>query len=138
MLGPFKHNPHPEFHCSPLLTRPKDGDKRRVIVDLSFGKGDAVNQVTDKTTYEGIEFSLQLPTLDHVLAQILELKQPKLIKVDVSRAFRNVPIDPRDAIKCGFQQDGSYFIDKCLVFGSVNGTFIFQRISDAIRHMLAE
>ena len=110
LLGPFKHTPHPEFHCSPLLTRPKDGDKRRVIVDLSFGEGDAVNQVTDKTTYEGIPFTLQLPTLDHMLAQILELNKPKLIKVDVSRAFRNVPIDPRDAIQCGFQQDGSYFI----------------------------
>ena len=73
-----------------------------------------------------------------MLAQIIDLQDPKLIKVDVSRAFQNVPIDPRDAIKCGFQQEGSYFIDKCLVFGAVNSTFIFQRISDAIRHILAE
>ena len=138
LLGPFDHPPHPEFHCSPLLTRPKDGNKRRVIVDLSFGKGDAVNQVTCKSAYEGSDFNLQLPTLDHVLDQVLQLREPRLIKVDVSRAFRNVPIDPRDAIKCGFQESGEYYVDKCLVFRAVNGTFIFQRISDAIRYMLAQ
>ena len=33
---------------------------------------------------------------------------------------------------------GVILSNKCLVFGAVNGTFIFQRISDAIRHMLAE
>jgi hypothetical protein len=31
MLGPF-----PDLHCSPFMTAPKDGNKHRVIVDLSF------------------------------------------------------------------------------------------------------
>ena len=44
----------------------------------------------------------------------------------------------RDAIKCGFQLDNKYYVDKCLVFGAVNGTAIFQRISDSIRFMLAK
>ena len=34
MLGPFPHPPHALFHCCPMLTRPKDEGKRRVIVDL--------------------------------------------------------------------------------------------------------
>ena len=54
------------------------------------------------------------------------------MKVDVSRAFRNVPIDPRDAIKCGTRHRGNFYVDKNLVFGAVNGTLIFERISDAI------
>ena len=94
-----------------MLTRPKDADKRRVIVDLSYGEGQAVNRVTSKGTYEGEEFSLQLPTLDHVLSQILNLKNPKLVKADISRAFRNVPLDPRDAVKCGIQHRGQFYID---------------------------
>ena len=28
-----------EVHCSPLMTRPKDIDKRRVILDLSYPRG---------------------------------------------------------------------------------------------------
>ena len=37
LLGPFTKIPHEEYHSSPLLTRPKEGDTRRVIVDLSYG-----------------------------------------------------------------------------------------------------
>ena len=44
LLGPFNHTPHPLFHCSPILTRPKDEDNRRVIIDLSYGSCDAVKK----------------------------------------------------------------------------------------------
>ena len=94
-----------------------------------------MNAVTCKNKYEGREFTLQLPTLDHVLHQILQLREPKLIKADISWAFRNVPIDPGNAIKCGLEHDEQFYIDKQLVFGAVNGTMIFQRISDAIRYI---
>ena len=131
LLGPFTSIPHSAFHCSPLMTRPKDITKRRVIVDLSYGDISVIG-MTDKETYEGIHFQLQLPTLDHVLNQILHLKNPRLIKADISWAFRNVPVDPGDAIKCGIAHEGHYYVDKHLVFGAMNGTMIFQRISDAM------
>ena len=108
-------------------------------MDLSYGElGEAVNKVTEKNVYEGLNFTLQLPTLDHLLQQALALHSPKLIKVDISRAFRNVPVDPRDAVKCGIQHEGQFYLDKFLVFGAVNGTMIFERISDAIRYVLGE
>ena len=47
--------------------------------------------------------------------------------MDISRAFRNAPVDPRDAVKCGIQHEGLYYLDKFLVFGAVNGTMIFER-----------
>ena len=34
IVGPVSDVNHPTFHCSPLLTKPKDGSKRRVIMDL--------------------------------------------------------------------------------------------------------
>ena len=48
------------------------------------------------------------------------------MKADISRAFRNVPGDPRDAIKCGIQHEGQYYMDKTLVFGAVKVTMIFH------------
>jgi hypothetical protein len=36
MLGPFPDPPFPDLHCSTLMIAPKDGDKRRVIVDFPF------------------------------------------------------------------------------------------------------
>ena len=69
---------------------------------------------------------------------MLSLKDPYLVNADISHAFRNVPVDPRDAIKCGFQHNNSFYIDKQLVFGAVMGTKNYQRIADAVTHMLQQ
>ena len=42
-----------------------------------------------------------------------------------------------DAVKLGIQYDGSYYLDTSLVFGAVNGTAMFQHISDAVHRILA-
>ena len=93
LLGPFEVVPHPHFHCSPLLTRYKDEQNRRVIVDLSYGE-EAVNSVTERGTYEGREVSLHLPGLEQLVSEVLSQQNPVLVKADISRAFRNIPIDP--------------------------------------------
>ena len=46
MLGPFSESPLEMLHCSPLLTRPKDITHRRVIVNLTWPKGDSINSNT--------------------------------------------------------------------------------------------
>ena len=52
ILGPVKNFGHEiehnTIHCSPLLTRPKDGDKRRVILDLSHPHDLSVNDQVDR------------------------------------------------------------------------------------------
>ena len=58
-----------------MMTRPKDSNKRRVIVDLSYGEA-AVNGVTIRDNYEDSEFNLQLPLLYHILDQVLHLNSP--------------------------------------------------------------
>ena len=39
LLGPVNNIEHRQFHCSPLLTRPKDTDKRHIILNLSHPYG---------------------------------------------------------------------------------------------------
>jgi hypothetical protein len=74
MLGPFSDPPFRDLHCSPLMTAPKDGNKRRIIVDLSFvsGQTHAVNTTVSKTHYVGTQFSLKLPTVDSI-CQVLNV-----------------------------------------------------------------
>ena len=43
LLGPVNHPIHDQYHCSPLLTRPKDINKKRVILNLSHPHGHSVN-----------------------------------------------------------------------------------------------
>ena len=60
MLGPFDTIDSTDIHCSPLLTRPKDFDKRRVILDLSYPKGTSLNDFVTRSSFDGDDFALKL------------------------------------------------------------------------------
>ena len=138
ILGPFTSWPIDGCHVSPLMTRPKCGDERRIILDLSFGGYESVNGNTRRGVYDGYPFVLTLPSLDHLIHDILNCPgRPKPIKIDISRAFRNIRVDPGDAIKLGMQFEGKYYLDRSLVFGAINSTAISPRVTDAIRKILA-
>ena len=83
-LGLFQDVPHKCFHCSPMLTGPKEGSSRRVIVDVSYGDMLLVNGNTYKDSYEGRDFDLQLPSIDHLIEKILSMNDPMLGKADVA------------------------------------------------------
>ena len=57
MLGPFEVVRHPGYHCSPLMSRPKEGDSRRVILDLSYPRGSSVNDQVSKERFDGNLFA---------------------------------------------------------------------------------
>ena len=137
LIGPFIHPPYDTFTWSPLMTRPKEKG-RRVILDLSYGDN-SVNKATSRDHYDNVEFQLKLPNLD-VLIPHLERLGPhaRLFKVDISRAFRNVRIDPADALRLGICWHDRYYLDRNLPFGAVHGTAIFQRITDFIRFLMAQ
>ena len=137
LLGPFDHPPHPCFTWSPLMTRPK-GSGRRVILDLSFGDH-SVNKATERTQYDHTPFHLKLPSLDTLVDTLNILgDNARLFKVDISRAFRNVRIDPADAIHLGIKWENKYYIDQSLAFGAVHGTAIFETITDFVRFLMAK
>ena len=60
-----------------------------------------------------------------------------IYKIDIKRAFRHVKLDPRDYDLLGLRQD-NWFLDTCLPFGFRHGSVLFQRLSDALRHMMRQ
>ena len=118
MLGPFQKAPIDNIHVSPFLTRDKPGGTHRcVIVDLSFPHGCSVNAGVQSDTYLGTPFLLTLPTIDNITNKVKQLgKGFHLYKIDLSRAFRHVKLDPRDYNLLGLRLNGLY-IDSCFPFG---------------------
>ena len=52
LLGPAPTVSCQDFHCSPLLSRPKDGDKRRVILNLSHPNGGSLNDNVGRAKFD--------------------------------------------------------------------------------------
>jgi hypothetical protein len=140
ILGPFEDPPFPDLHCRPLMTAPKDGNKRRIIVDLSYSSAQyhAVNTSVSKTSYVGTPFSLKLPTVD-TICHALNLigKNVKIFKVDLARAFRQLYLDPFDVKYLGLCWKGAYYVDVSVLFGWRNGTLACERVTDTIHYILA-
>ena len=139
ILGPFKENPIESSHTSPFMTRNKpNSDRRRVIIDLSWPLGASVNAGIDKDTYLGTPFALTFPTVDVITTELKRLgRGAHLYKIDVSRAFRHVRIDPGDYDLLGLHWRDAY-VNTCLPFGTRHGSQIFQRLSDAVRHIMRQ
>ena len=137
ILGPYDSINYEHLHCSPLLTRPKDGDNRRVILNLSFPAGASLNDAVTRNLFDDRPFTLRFPTIDGILDSIRDIQgTPMLAKIDVARAFRNLRVDPVDAFKFGIKWHNKYYLDVALAFGWVHGSASFQMTSDAILHIM--
>ena len=141
IIGPisqFGKNPgHEHIHFSPLLTRPKDRDKRGIILDLSFPKGSSLNDQVDRNRFDMSDFCLKFPSTDDIANEICRLGDDvTLAKIDVARAFRNLRVDPADAIKLGITWKNDAFIDISVAFGWVHRSAAFQRVSDAVTFIM--
>ena len=138
IVGPTFNTFSDAYHCSPLLTRPKDNDKRRIILNLSHPYGNSVNDDVLRDKFDGQKFTLKFPSVDGIVDKIVSLKDedPVLYKIDVARAFRNIRVDPVDTVKLGIYWQGEYFLDLSVAFGWAHGSTMFQRLSDAIVYIM--
>ena len=137
MMGPFNEPPFP-LHISPFLTRDKPGSgTRRTIMDLSWPKKGSVNDGVASNKYLGTEFHLHYPSIDDFVKRVVQLGPAcKIFKVDISRAFRHLRIDPGDVDLLGLRHKGQIFVDLSLPFGFRLGSIFFQKISDSIRYIM--
>ena len=135
LLGPFKEAPFFTWtQISPLMTRDKpDGSGKRVIIDLSFPVGASVNDGIAKSR----ESQYTLPTpLDLADLMLREGRGCYMWKSDLSRAYRQLRVDPLDYPLLAIQHNGSIFVDICPSFGCRASGSAQQRVSNAVVHIM--
>ena len=78
------------------MTRSKpNSDRRRVIVDLSWPQGASVNAGIDKFSSLNSAFAITFATVDDITSELKCVGcGASLYKVDVSRAFCPIKVDP--------------------------------------------
>ena len=137
LLGPFQVQPFDSWtQISPLMTRDKpDGSGKRVIVDLSFPVGAGVNDGIAKSK----EPQYTLPTpLDLADLMLREGRGCYMWKSDLSRAYRQLRVDPLDYPLLAIQHAGSIFVDICPSFGCRASGSAQQRVSNSVVYLMSK
>ena len=99
-------------------------------------KGYSVNDGVDKDGYLDSNFSLTFPTVDHLTNKLVKIGcGVHIFKVDISRAFRHLKVDPLDIDLLGLIRK-KHYIDTCVLFGTRHGSQFFQCTSHAVRYVM--
>lgn len=141
LVGPFSSPPFsPWYRCSPLMTRPKrETNDRRVIVDLSYPKGSAVNDGIDNLAYFGTDISYTLPSIGDLVQHLISHGRGALVwKADLARAYRQLRVDPLDSPLLVLKVRSKYYIDRCPSFGCRTSSTACQRMSNAVVYLMAQ
>ena len=152
--GPFEEIPFNNYAQSPIGLVPEDGGAQtRLIFHLSyeFPNGNkSINQLTSRE-YCSVRYN----DIDHAMKNCIYFinkfkdvshysvaKTLFLGKTDLKRAFRQVPLKgkmwPILIMKATCPSNGKtyFFVDKCFPFGASISCSHFQRLSNALRHIV--
>ena len=129
LVGPFQHSDLPCIHVSPIgLVPESEKGQWRMIVDLSFPFDHSVNDGVSSTLS-----SLSYSSVDDVVDLILCLgKGARLVKVDLKRAYRQIPVHPQDHHLLGIMWKHEVYVDRALLFRLRSAPNIFSAVSDVI------
>ena len=165
IVAPLKVNPfvYSNLVLSPLNSVPKSTPgERRVILDISFPADSCINKGIVKDVYLGEPVCLKYPSVDDLvqlikskgivkeepvclnyqsvddLVQLIKSKgrHCHIFKRDLRRAYRQIPIDPRDINLVGFHWKNHRFVDRVLSMGLRSSAHICQRVTSSVVYMM--
>ena len=128
MKGPFSSVPQ-NFHCSPLALVPKKlPGSFRVIHNLSFPKGNSINDFIPE------EFtSVKYQSVYDAIQMLCKLgKIAFMSKTDIEKAFRIIPIHESDQHLFFVNWKGNFYVDLRMEMGCSSSCQIFEAFSTAI------
>ena len=103
---------------------------------MSHPHGASLNYNVDKEYFDGSTFALKFPSIDDIVQHISGSDTEILLsKIDVSRAFHNLRVDPADAVKFDIKWKDHYYLDLWVAFSWIHGSSSFQLVADIITHM---
>ena len=134
-IGPFDQSPFGDnTFLSPLNSVPKKGSQdHRLILDLSYPRGNSINDGIDKDWYLGEFEKMALPSVDNLAERIMKLGPgAKLFKIDLSWAYRQIFLDPGDINWVGYKYNGKWYFNTTLSMGSKSSAKCCQRVTSAV------
>ncbi|XP_056008909.1 uncharacterized protein LOC130051257 [Ostrea edulis] len=132
IAGPFSNPPFPNFRCNPIGVLPKKDGGWRLISNLSAPVGISVNEHIDP-----ILCSVHYASFDQAISLIQTSgKGALLCKIDLSSAFRLLPIHPSDFALLGMCIRDQYYFDMCMPFGCAIACSTFEKFSSFLHWLV--
>ncbi len=137
MIGPFDEPPFKIFRISPIgIATRKFSGKKRLIIDLSSPHNSTIPSINSLIPLD--EFSLRY----HDIEQAVELikiagRGAWLAKLDITSAFKVMPIHPDSWHLFGILWERKYYFAVHLTFGCKSSPKIFDMLSEAICWILS-
>lgn len=134
VIGPFDKGTTPLAQINRFGVIPKSHQphKWRLIVDLSYPRGNSVNDGVPKDLCSTVYV-----TIDDAISKILELGPEALLaKIDIKSAFRLIPVHPADRHLLAMEWEGKVLIDTCLPFGLRSAPKLFNIMADLLAWIL--
>ena len=136
LAGPLTEPPFTPTMLSPMMTSPKNPSSRRPVFDASWGNW-SLNENTPVKSYLGGNYVFTFPTvLDFADMVISQGRGCLMWKIDLSRWFLQLPVDPADYDKLGFCWRGKFWWFVSYVWGTRHAGYAGQRVSTAILWIL--
>ena len=120
-----------------MVSCPKENDTCRVVVNLNHPYGESINECLSNTIYPSVEFNLKYPTVDSLIDAIKDKQGDVLLsKIDISRAFHNLRLDPCKYDLMGLSWKDRTYLDISLPVGAKTGSALCQCIMDVLHHIM--
>ena len=108
-------------------------------MDLSYPSRSSVNSGIAASSYLNEPYKLGLPGIDRLCQFILQHGRGCLLyKKDLRRAYRQIPIDPKDSHLLGFTFNGRLYFDTRCSFGLRTSAMICQRTTSAVIYIFKQ
>ena len=131
LTGPFGSVPFNPYQISPMMTSTKKPSSRRAVFDASFGE--SLNKITPTDHYLHYRAEYDFPKLDNLETLVLKSGRAALMwKMDLSRYFLQLPLDPVDYWRTGFIWRQNYFFFVSYMFGLRHAGWAGQAITSAV------
>ena len=113
IMGPFIVPSFQNFHCSPIGLVPKKQGGWRLITNLSAPQGKSINEFINPEIC-----SVHYSSFDQAVSMVHKLgPNAQIAKMDISNAFRLLPIRPEDFALLDFKFLDKYYVDKMFTDG---------------------
>ena len=137
LVGPVVDLPF-KVACSPLGSVPKSGSNtRRTITDCTYA-GRGINEWIPRQWYRGLPCKIKLPGMADIVADIASVRSlfpgEEILgfKLDLSRYYRNLRVDPGQAKHLGIRWNQHVYLDLAFSFGNRAAMVGAQRTSDGL------